>query len=474
MLAPPPSFGPALVRALDASDTTSLWCCDDQLRVRWASADTLRRHGWSLDGVVGRTIADVFGEGYRYDITDLLLSGLDGPCSTSVGETPEERRNLIAFPVDDAGARCVGLASTRVTEWVTTAVSGLERRSRLVADIAQVGVWEWDLDTDDVIWNEWHERMMGFEADVPRRTFDDWAMRVHPHDLADALASLRSAVETGEMYEAVYRVVLPNGELRLLQGRGQCLPDDPRRMTGVTVDLTPGARASAQQAALQRLAETASDSERHRFTSDLHDGPIQDIAAASIYLSLIDSRITEHGNDPEIARMAQRTGSILVRATTDLRRILDELFTLDDGVGAAEFESELDALADDISVQTGVAVATSFDFGDRESFRSGLLPTTYRVAAEALRNAAKYAEATLISLDVRVDGDSLLTSIEDDGRGFDTQADRAPGHYGLSLMDRRCRAAGGSFEVVSAPGAGTTVRIRLTLDQPAFTEADHS
>jgi signal transduction histidine kinase len=470
--APFPEFGPALVAALDGSDTTSLWFFDDQIRIKWASTGALRRRGWTLDGVVGRTMAEVFGADYRYDIADLIRRGLDAPSSTTIGDTPEDRRNFIAFPVDDAGARCVGLVSTRVTEWVTTTVSGLEHRSKLVADTAQVGIWQWDLDTDEVLWNEWHERLMGYEPGTPKRTFDEWAARVHPHDLDDALAGIRAAVETGGVYEAVYRVVLPNGELRLLQGRGQCQPDDPRRMSGVVIDLTPGARASAQEAALQRLAEAASDTERHRFTSDLHDGPIQDIAAASIYLSLIDSRITEVGGDAEIVRMAQRTREILLRATTDLRRILDELFTLDDDVDTADFENEIASLIEDIAMQTGIEVTASFDLGEHASFRAGVLPTMYRVAAEALRNAAKHAEASRLAIEVRIDGDSLLTVIDDDGRGFDPGADRVPGHYGLSLMDRRCRAAGGSVRVVSSPGAGTSVWIRLPLTYSGFIERD--
>ena len=215
------------------------------------------------------------------------------------------------------------------------------------------------------------------------------------------------------------------------------------------------------EADLQHAA--AADTEVHRVSSDLHDGPVQDIAAASIYLSLIEGRIAETGGDPEIARMARRAGEILVRATADLRRILDEMLAPDDDVDTAGFQSEIEALADDVALQTGAEVTAVFDFGGHETFRADLLPTMYRVTAEAFRNAAKHAEAAHLSIDVRVVSGSLVTAIVDDGCGFDPTADRAPGHVGLSLMERRCRAAGGSVDVASKPGEGTAVSIRLPL-----------
>ena len=139
------------------------------------------------------------------------------------------------------------------------------------------------------------------------------------------------------------------------------------------------------------------------------------------------------------------------------------MFTLADDVDAPGFEREIAALADDVALQTGAEVTAVFDFGGHETFRADLLPTMHRVTTEALRNVAKHAGAAHLSIDVRVESGSLVTHIVDDGSGFDPAADRVPGHVGLSLMDRRCRAAGGSVDVTSSPGAGTAVSIRLPL-----------
>ena len=83
-------------------------------------------------------------------------------------------------------------------------------------------------------------------------------------------------------------------------------------------------------------------------------------------------------------------------------------------------------------------------------------PLVYRAAREALRNVAQHAQASRV--DVSVSGGRL--EVRDDGRGFDA-AERArrreEGHVGLSLLEDLVRRAGGTLEVRSEPGAGTTV-----------------
>jgi signal transduction histidine kinase len=78
---------------------------------------------------------------------------------------------------------------------------------------------------------------------------------------------------------------------------------------------------------------------------------------------------------------------------------------------------------------------------------------------EALQNVAKYAGATRAQVCVSAEGDELAFAVIDDGAGFD-QSSTGYG-TGLQGMADRLAALGGSLEVASAPGAGTTVRGRL-------------
>jgi signal transduction histidine kinase len=102
----------------------------------------------------------------------------------------------------------------------------------------------------------------------------------------------------------------------------------------------------------------------------------------------------------------------------------------------------------------------------------------YRVAQEALTNAAKHAAARCVTMDVRLRAGRLEIVVRDDGRGFDiTRATRRDGPagggpgVGLFGMEERARLAGGTLRLSSAPGRGTTVSLNVPLDGEADRDA---
>jgi signal transduction histidine kinase len=86
-----------------------------------------------------------------------------------------------------------------------------------------------------------------------------------------------------------------------------------------------------------------------------------------------------------------------------------------------------------------------------------------RVLSEALTNAEKHARARSVLVSAERRNGWLELRVCDDGRGFDLAAGAAPadGHLGLDLMRRRAEDAGGTLDLSSSPGAGTTVTLRL-------------
>ena len=89
---------------------------------------------------------------------------------------------------------------------------------------------------------------------------------------------------------------------------------------------------------------------------------------------------------------------------------------------------------------------------------------------EALSNAAKHADAAMLTVSVESDGTQLRIEIQDDGRGFDAHAAREylrEGRVGLASMRERVELASGTFVVRSSPGRGTTILATLPVDTPA-------
>ncbi|MBX3103130.1 MAG: hypothetical protein KF690_11520, partial [Bacteroidetes bacterium] len=86
----------------------------------------------------------------------------------------------------------------------------------------------------------------------------------------------------------------------------------------------------------------------------------------------------------------------------------------------------------------------------------------YRIAQEALNNAAKYANASRVTLQLTAEEGMLQMVIADDGLGFDA-ALLAEGSYGLSNMRARVQELGGTFTLTSAPGAGTRLQVQVPI-----------
>ncbi|WP_432975637.1 sensor histidine kinase [Dactylosporangium sp. CA-233914] len=84
----------------------------------------------------------------------------------------------------------------------------------------------------------------------------------------------------------------------------------------------------------------------------------------------------------------------------------------------------------------------------------------YRIALEALGNAARHAEASQVTVRLAGDERQVVLEVIDDGAGFDPQEPQ-PGHLGLRSMRERAELLGGTLEIRSAPGSGTVVRAAL-------------
>jgi signal transduction histidine kinase len=85
----------------------------------------------------------------------------------------------------------------------------------------------------------------------------------------------------------------------------------------------------------------------------------------------------------------------------------------------------------------------------------------YHIAREGVMNALKHAEASNMWLTVNQDGDTVELLLKDDGMGFDAEGPGPEGHYGLTMMRERALVGGGTFDLSSVAGEGTTIRVRF-------------
>jgi signal transduction histidine kinase len=205
---------------------------------------------------------------------------------------------------------------------------------------------------------------------------------------------------------------------------------------------------------LDRTVRAAED-ERTRLAANLHDGPIQRLAALGILLDRCRLRLDRP--DPEAAReLMIRARAELAAEIVRLRQMMSELRppVLDEGGLDAALRDHLA----DWSLKT--AVECRLDISPHVPLSRDAETVIYRVVQEALANVAKHAYAANVAVTVSMSGDGILVAVQDDGRGFDVTGNPdllRTGHFGLVVMRERVELADGRFEVRSAMRTGTKV-----------------
>jgi len=154
------------------------------------------------------------------------------------------------YAADGRAVRMIGTAAD-VTERKTAeiALRASEERLRLALEAGQMGTFDWDLATNAVVWSDTHYELFGYPpGDRFRVEFRHFADRIHPDDRARVEADL-GAARDGWPYANDCRIILPDGTVRWVQGRGEfTYADDgrPVRMLGTAQDITDRKRAEAE------------------------------------------------------------------------------------------------------------------------------------------------------------------------------------------------------------------------------------
>jgi len=213
-------------------------------------------------------------------------------------------------------------------------------------------------------------------------------------------------------------------------------------------------QSEEERVRLLRQLVTAQEEERRRISRELHDQLGQEVTALGLNLAVLKK-------SPELAPATRAKLESLEHVVKQLDSDVDFLVwelrpTGLDDLGLAE------ALAD-------YSAGWSSYFGVRAIFNSTLSgrlsheveTVLYRIAQEALNNAAKYARAKAVRLTLREEGKKVILEIADDGQGFDaSKVDSKT--VGLTSMRERAALVGGTTRIESTLGKGTRVHVEVT------------
>jgi signal transduction histidine kinase len=232
-----------------------------------------------------------------------------------------------------------------------------------------------------------------------------------------------------------------------------------------------------RNASRERSLTAASERRLTRFGFDLHDGPMQDIAAMAADLRLFRKQLgplLENSKDSVVALgRIDDLEARLVSVDGELRELAR---SLQSPAGLRiPLEEAIKHEVDSLRNRSGIVAELSIQ-GNFEGLTASQKITLMRILQEALSNVRDHSEAETVKVRLTATRSRLGLEIVDDGRGFDVeerllQAARA-GRLGLVGMGERIRLLGGRFELESTPGGPTRVRASIPRWRPLAQEAE--
>jgi len=203
------------------------------------------------------------------------------------------------FPPDQiSAAHTIGFVLGYAVERTSRLLDAQRERTRILytLDAANMGTWQWDLRTQEVVWSDNLERIHGLPPGSFTGGFDSYEREIHPEDRERVFASIQRALREDVPHDVEYRIVAPGGTVRWVHGRGRVERDEhgqPTSMSGVCMDISARRRVEDDNQRLhadtQRLL-AREESLRGRLTT-LTDGSFRlltSLTAATVVTEVLN------------------------------------------------------------------------------------------------------------------------------------------------------------------------------------------
>ncbi|MEX4005016.1 AAA family ATPase [Paraburkholderia sp. EG285A] len=341
-----------------------------------------------------------------------------------------------------------------------------EARIRRLVDANIIGIIVWNNEGDILEANDAFLRMVGYERQDLAAACLRWRDLTPVEWRESAEQALVQIGQDGRIPPAEKEYVRKDGSrVPVMVGRA-AFDASGKEGVAFVIDLSvlkeAERRLRESYEMLRELTshrEMAREEERKHIAREMHDELGQHLTALRLQASALRMQL---GNDrPELVGQTQALIALVDKTMQVVRGVIAALrpAALDTGIAAG-----LEWLAAGFN-RNGRTVCRLHLQDENIVVSEDCAVALFRLVQEALTNVARHAAAHHVVIMLERASDCCLLEVRDDGRGFDVQAARKRS-FGLAGMEERVLMLGGRINVISSPGAGTTIKVRLP-DQPA-------
>ncbi|MDM7860739.1 PAS domain S-box protein [Alteromonas sp. ASW11-36] len=361
-------------------------------------------------------------------------------------------------------------------------------RMQLANDSAGMGIWEWDVVNDKLLWDEWMYKLYGVTKQQFSGAYEAWESCVHPDDMDYTIGRLTAAIAGNGRYDPQFRIITPAGEIKFIKASAEVIRDSDGqalKVIGVNYDITESVKALDEVKIAKQAAEDANQAKNAFLANMSHEirTPMNAILGG---LQLLRKETIPSGSRLLLDNAVSSAKSLLtiINDILDFSKIAENKldleqkpFSLIQVIESVQFD--VYTLAND----KGIYFETVID----EDFVDGYIGDIVRVKQILLNlvsNAVKFTETGGVTIDIR-NGHSkgkpaLIIQVIDTGIGMSeavqqriferfTQADSSTTRkfggtgLGMAITVNLIKMMGGRIELTSAEGKGTTIEVILPL-----------
>lgn len=384
-----------------------------------------------------------------------------------------------------------------------------EQRYALAVEAGKVGIWNWDLASDEIYLAPNLHAMLGYLPGEIGSRSGEWVRLIHPEDRRKVRVALNQLLKgKSEVYESEHRKFHKDGSIRWFYGRGNAVRDENGKVAwiiGTATDITERKQVEEElkkhrdrleemvqertarlqeinrelrreirsrkrtEAALHKTGEelrrlsahqeSAREEERARIAREIHDELGQLLSILQMNLGWMEMNL---GREPEaLLSKIQSTSDLIGNTIKAVQRISQELRpSILDHLG---FLAALNWHTKEFQTQTGIRCRLNIRVKEIQLPGDQSL-ALFRVFQEALTNVLRHAKASEVSIVVEEKGKNLRLSVSDNGIGIRKEPLNNLNSLGLIGIRERIHGLNGTVRITGSPSKGTRLTVSVPLE----------